>query len=359
MTSPPKVLIVISSTQRRGAELEGTELATQLRSVGLDALAVALAPGASGASVDVPVLGRSRLGLATLRGLRNRAKRVDIVIAYGSSTLAACALAMPRLSTPFIYRSIGDPAAWAHSGWRRWRTGLLFRRASRIVALWPGAADSIHDLYDVPADRIDVIPNARNPAEFHVADDSERTAARRKLGLPGEGLVVGCIGSISAEKRVDLAVDVVAGLAGAGLIVAGDGPLQPEVERSAQRQLRERAVFTGVLENVADVYAAIDVLLLASSTEGMPGVIIEAAMSGVPVVAPDVGAVRWMFDNGVQGEIVSAGATVRQYADAVNAAAEPLGIERGAAMPSCAWPVIVEQWRSEIQACAGIRQAVA
>ena len=49
-------------------------------------------PGAS--RIDVPVLGRKPLGWRTLRALRRRAKGVDVVIAYGSTTLPACAISM-------------------------------------------------------------------------------------------------------------------------------------------------------------------------------------------------------------------------------------------------------------------------
>ena len=101
------------------------------------------------------------------------------------------------------------------------------------------------------------------------------------------------------------------------LLVVGDGPDRAAVEESAGRKLGDRAVFTGVLDSVADVYAAIDVLVLTSATEGMPGVMIEAALSGVPVVAPDVGAVRWLFDNDVPGEPVSVEATPQEYCAAI------------------------------------------
>ena len=59
--------------------------------------------------IDVPLLGKKPLGWRTLRELRRRAKDVDVVIAYGSTTLPACAISMLGLSTPFLYRSIGDP----------------------------------------------------------------------------------------------------------------------------------------------------------------------------------------------------------------------------------------------------------
>ena len=78
--------------------------------------------------------------------------------------------------------------------------------------------------------RIDVIPNARSCTISVLRTRSERTASRRALGLPAEGLVVGCVGSISPEKRVRLAVDAVRELDDAVLLVAGDGPDRAAVE---------------------------------------------------------------------------------------------------------------------------------
>jgi glycosyltransferase involved in cell wall biosynthesis len=346
VTRAIKVLIVIASDRRRGAELEGVQLASELSSVGVVAEAVALAPSAGSSTLDVLLLGKKRLGLRTLRALRRRARSVDVVIAYGSTTLPACAISMLGLSTPFVYRSIGDPKAWVRGGWHRRRTGLLMRRARRVIALWPDAADSIRDRYDVSADRIDVIPNARSATDFHHADEVQRAAPRRALGLPVEALVVGCVGSISSEKRVHLAVDAVAGIADAVLLVVGDGPDRAAVEELAGEKLDDRVIFTGQLESVVEVYAAIDVLVLTSATEGMPGVMIEAAMSGVPVVAPDVGAVRWLFDSGVRGEPVSVDAAAQEYSDAIARTAELPRVDATGVLEACTWDKVVERWRS-------------
>ena len=190
------------------------------------------------------------------------------------------------------------------------------------------------------------------------ADADQQRAARRALGLPAEGLVVGCVGSISAEKRVQLAVEAVAGVDDAVLLVVGDGPDRAAVEESAGAMLGERAKFTGQLESVTDVYAAIDVLLLTSATEGMPGVMIEAAMSGVPVVAPDVGAVRWLFDNGVHGEAVSGGrhgAGVLRCDRAGHASCREA--PRPVLLQACTWDTVVEQWTSILGSGLGSRGA--
>jgi glycosyltransferase involved in cell wall biosynthesis len=305
----PRVLIVLTSNARRGAEIEGSRLASELQGLGADAQALCLAPATGASVLDLPVLGSKPLAVSTLRALRSRARQCDVVIAFGSSALPACALALTGTGVPFVYRSIGDPGAWVRGQLHRWRTRVLMRRAAHVVALWPGAATSLRALYGVDPGRLSVIPNARSSDEFRPPTAPERAEARAQLGLPAGALVVGCVGSISSEKRLDLAVDAIARLDGVHLLVVGDGPERAEIEDRASAALRGRVSFTGVLDDVTPAYRAIDALLLTSRTEGMPGVVIEAAMSGVPVVASDVGAVRSMFDTGIDGEVLATDAS--------------------------------------------------
>ena len=352
MPDATRVLIVITSDRRRGAELEGTQLASELSSAGFTASVVALASASDPSGIEVPVLGMRRLGWRTLLALRRRAKGVDVVIAYGSSTLPACAISMFGQSTPFVYRSIGDPTAWVRSDWHRRRTGFLIRRARR--SLPSGPPQPIRSVTSTTC-RENVSTSSRMHAvagDFGVAGEADRASARRALGLPIDGLAVGCVGSISAEKRIGLAVDAVAELDDAFLLVAGDGPDRALVESSGATQLGERAIFTGVVESIGQVYAAIDVLLLTSTTEGMPGVMIEAALSGVPVVAPDVGAVRWLFDNGVEGELVAADAGALEYSEAVLRTANAIDHDSRRRLDACTWPAVLEQWIAVVRSSA-------
>ena len=84
---------------------------------------------------------------------------------------------------------------------------------------------------------------------------------------------------------ISRASGAVAGLEHVHLLVVGDGPERADVGEHAQDVLGERATFAGTLDDVVPAYRAIDVLLVTSRTEGMPGVVLEASMSGVPVVA--------------------------------------------------------------------------
>ena len=288
-----RVLVVLASAQRRGAEIQGESLGRRLAAAGYRCEVVALTRGRPGPALDVPVVGTAALSARTLLALRRR-MRGALVIAHGSTTLPAVALASVGTRCLWWYRSIGDPGAWVRGPLHRLRTGLLMRRAARVIALWPGASDQITRLYRVPADRLTAIPNDRDPADFVPADPSQRKLARESLGISGPTVLL--CGSLSEEKRPIDAVEVIRGLDHAVLLVAGTGPLEPKVRQAAtDASVADRVRLVGAVDDVPALLAAADVLLLTSRTEGMPGIVIEALMSGLPIVATDVGSVGSML----------------------------------------------------------------
>lgn len=299
------MLHVVTSTQRRGAETFAVDLAAALGERGLPSAVVALS-GSTGDALDVPALGTTALGPATLRALRRRAAGAPVVVAHGSRTLPACALALAGRRSPVVYRSIGDPAAWSGGTVRRLRTSALLTRTAAVTALWPGAADTVHSLYRVPRARLRVLPNAVPASRCPVPDAAARAAARAALGLPATAPVVAVIGALSPEKCVDDAI-AAAAAADVHLLVAGDGPGRAALARRAATLLADRAHLVGALPGAGAALAAADVVLCCSRTEGMPGVLIEAGLSGLPAVATDVGGVAAIVADGETGLLVRPG----------------------------------------------------
>ena len=115
--------------------------------------AVALEPGSSERGQPIEPLTQQPPGLSTLRALRRKAVHFDVVVAYGSTTLPASALALIG-STPFIYVNIGDPRAWQTTVSRRLRTRAFLTRASAVAAISPTAATILDEWVRVPRDRI-------------------------------------------------------------------------------------------------------------------------------------------------------------------------------------------------------------
>jgi glycosyltransferase involved in cell wall biosynthesis len=344
----PRVLIVISSANRRGAELEGTELAQQLALRGMPVSTIALSPSASGTSVGAEVIGERPLSLATLRALRSRSKSFDVVVAYGASTLPACAIGLFGLRVPFVYRSIGDPARWVRGTAHRVRTAMLFHRARRVVALWPEAATSIRELYRLSATKVFVIPNARDAERFMPPTEPQRAAARLALDLQPAVKVAVFIGALSKEKRPLLAVEAATRVDGLRLLVAGDGPLRDEVEAAATAA-NGRVQLLGSVTDVVPLLHAADVVLSTSATEGMPGSLIEAVLCGVPVVATDVGAVASVV-GGSPGVVVPSDASSTVIAEAIQ---EALALKAVAPIDtSFTWQAVVPAWQELLRAVA-------
>ncbi len=172
---------------------------------------------------------------------------------------------------------------------------------------------------------------AFDPARLHVMRngvDLERFSPhdpvemRQALGLTGSPLLL-TVGNLHEHKGQRLVVDALARLrsqhAGAQLLVVGEGPDLPLLKQQAESLgLADAVRFVGVLPNVelARWYSAADVLVLASSREGWPNVLLEAMACGTPVVASDVGGVREMVQESTAGRMV-AQRTAAAFADAL------------------------------------------
>jgi glycosyltransferase involved in cell wall biosynthesis len=299
------VLQVITSASPRGAERYAVMLEPELAARGLSVRTVALHAGAN-PGLDVEVLGPSRRAPDTIRALRRACRQSSVVIAHGSATLLASSIATAGTGVPFVYRNIGDPAYWASSRARRWRTRLFLFRAAEVVALTQEARRRMVQCYGIATSRIAVIPNGVPVQEFPRRTEEDRMAARAALSIPPHRRVALYLGALSPEKDVPTAVRAMLDLPDRWmLLVGGDGPQRQEIlDLAVSVPGPDRVRLLGHVGRPVDVLTAADVLVLPSLTEGLPGVIIEAAMVGVPSAVTDAGFVRDLVTDGVNGFVV-------------------------------------------------------
>ncbi len=108
------------------------------------------------------------------------------------------------------------------------------------------------------------------------------------LGVPPTARILGVVGRLTPNKRFEDAVDWFAATPPEHhLVVVGPGDPAPLFARARDLGVAERVHYLGPQNDMAAVYAALDLLLFPSppGVEGMPGVVLEALGAGVPVLA--------------------------------------------------------------------------
>lgn len=117
-------------------------------------------------------------------------------------------------------------------------------------------------------------------------------------------------GMLQPWKGFDILIDAVAELKRRGrevrLLILGEGPLRPELERQVERLgLADRIKLPGHADNPLAHFARADVFALSSRVEGMPNVLVEAMMCGcTPVAADCPTGPRELLDGGRYGYLV-------------------------------------------------------
>jgi glycosyltransferase involved in cell wall biosynthesis len=313
-----KVTHVVTAGHRRGAELAAAHLVAALDGHGFDQRLLALWAGderAGTVAVDrVLVPGRQRQGrwalpLAVLALRRDlAAEPADVVLAHGALGALAAALAtVGRGGPPFVWQRILQLPEWP--GWHPHRLWLqlVASRATGVVALTGWTADEVRRLrFRGP---VWLVPNHRPLAEFGSIDRPEAARwLREHLGVPHEAPLVGFVGHLVLQKQPHLAVEVLArvrhDVADARLVVVGDGPRRAQLEALVTAEGLEGVVhLLGHRDDVPRVLAALDLLLLPSRSESMPGVVVEAQQAGCPVVAFPVDGITDIVVPGVTGVV--------------------------------------------------------
>ncbi len=158
-------------------------------------------------------------------------------------------------------------------------------RAGAVITVCQALKDRLCEIGAAP-DRITVLRNGVDLQLFHPQD---RDAPRLKYGVTGK--VALSVGHLIARKAHDLVIRAVAGMPDVTLLIAGEGPERGAlIALAASLGIAGRVRFLGQVAPgaLAEIYAAADVLVLASSREGWANVLLEAMASGTPVVATNV-----------------------------------------------------------------------
>ena len=158
-------------------------------------------------------------------------------------------------------------------------------RGTTTVAVSSTARDRLL-AWGIPASTIEVVPNGLDAAQLTEAL-AKRDAVRAELDLPPEAVLLGVVGRLEASKAVDEVIEATAPLLGSTtrLLVVGEGRSRPALEAQAARLgVADWVRFTGESNDVPRLLAALDVSVNASVTETFGLAMVEALLSGLPVI---------------------------------------------------------------------------
>jgi glycosyltransferase involved in cell wall biosynthesis len=163
----------------------------------------------------------------------------------------------------------------------------------------------------LPDNKVTVIERGRRPETLPIVSPARRAAARDKLGLPVDAEVLVSVGRQEYQKghRYSLvAVRELSDRPDLVLLVAGrTGNESDELQQilTGMPETAARVQLLGHRPDVAEVLAAADLFVFPSLFEGMPGAVIEAMASGLPIVASDIEPVREVVDIGANAVLVA------------------------------------------------------
>ena len=302
----PLVLHVIPTPAARGAQREARALADSLDTPGVRRHRVlTLFDSPPEVPADFSLGGRG--GTEAAKGLdprlviplRAKLSRLEpaVVISHGSDPMKYLVTAMIGRRHPLVFYAIGTYAGRTdrHAQLLLWRT--LARRADRVIACGEEVRDECTNLLRVPAANVFLTANGRDPAQFHPP------AHRSVSPIP----TVVFVGALTPGKRPDRFVDLVANLRSRGIqlraLVIGAGPMHNALVEPARHSDVE---LMGPRSDIPALLRQSDLLVFPSlpAGEGMPGVLIEAGLSGVPVVTTAVPGVGSIVADGETGIVV-------------------------------------------------------
>jgi glycosyltransferase involved in cell wall biosynthesis len=277
--------------------------------------------------------------VADLIGLL-RDRQIDTVLSFllhANTVAAAASLATRRVRYIQSIQTTQPEPRW------HWHVqGLIHRRAEKIVVPSESVADLAEAWSGVPRQKLVVIPNAIDPADFTEAHEPSADG----------GVRVGFLGRLDPVKRVGDLVEAMRYLPpSVRLEVYGHGPQRAAIELAArQHNVADRVTLHGAIARPQEALREMGVLVLPSDAEGFGLVLIEAMAAGVPVVATNVPGIRDVVRDGQTGLLVPprspaalAGAIARLAAD------EPLRRRLVAAAKEdvaarFTWPAVLEQY---------------
>ena len=312
-----KILQLVTKRQFRGAEIFAAELSANLSLRGHNIIFAALYRS-KGEKLhathvkNVDLNGRNFflnffLFFKLLRLIYHF--KPDIIQANGSDTLKYALLSkyfFPKCK--IVYRNISMASTWVNNkSIKFYFIKWLIQKLDQVVSVGSAALVDFKATYQIPDAKGCVIK--RGVINQSYQRPSSRLLLLKQFGFTEDEIILVHAGSFTKEKNHKFLIDCFEQIhlnePRVRLLLVGEGPLASEIKQLvANRDIHDLVVFAGYQNHVQQIFAGADVFLLTSLTEGIPGVVLEAALQKLPVIAVNAGTINDFVINNVTGILV-------------------------------------------------------
>ncbi|MDD5134229.1 MAG: glycosyltransferase [Phycisphaerae bacterium] len=236
-------------------------------------------------------------------------QQVDILDCHHHKSVIYGAIAGKLAGVPIIIANVHGLGRTRNLK-RKLTNFFIFRYISRILTVGQATKnDVLQNNLSVKSERIINIGNSID-CDHYGSAHFDKKAVRDKFCIPQNAFVFAAAGRLSRTKGQKFLIEafsqVKKQIPNAELLIAGTGELEDELKKQASELGYEGSVrFPGRVENMTEIYSAIDVFVLPSIAEGLPRSMMEAMAAGVICVASNAGGIPEILDNGKFGFLVA------------------------------------------------------
>ncbi len=312
-----KILQLITKRQYRGAEVFAANLSKELIALGHTIIFAGLYKNESnileveGAqNIDLSADKHGSFSLSLVRGLVNLIKQVDpdVIQCNGSDTLKYMIAASYMVKKkPVVYRNISTISEWLGSDIKLSVYKKIFSKVDHVSSVGSESIQDLIETLDYPENQTSVIRRGIPNKKIESLDNAVKL--RNELGLAPDAKIVMHVGNFSPEKNHLFLLEIFEELQSTNpdikLVCVGDGVTFENIQNKIKEKRLENSVFLlGFRKDIPELLSSADCIVLSSLVEGVPGVILEAAVQEKPAVASNVGGVKEVLLDGETGYIV-------------------------------------------------------
>jgi glycosyltransferase involved in cell wall biosynthesis len=245
-----------------------------------------------------------------------RTEEIDIVHGQGARAEFYARFASGLSRSSKYVSTVAMPVEGYDVGKFQKRVYLFFDRFSerhvdRFIVVSDSLKKRMINHHTVPAEKIVRIYNGIE-IDFYNTDEQEdrRAKIREELSLDNDVLLVGAIGRLVWQKGFEYFLqcipDVVGICSRTKFLLIGEGPLRRPLEDLSKRLgIEPFIIFTGQRNDIRDVLAALDIIVITSVLEGFPMITLEAMAMGKPIIATRIDGTTEQIRDGKEGLLVA------------------------------------------------------